>query len=368
MFAPRPIQIRYGDPSELGGLAAASGSAQYNLGERRYTDQRNMQRYQMDYNDYQNRLSADTSFLNSEAQRQAEDTWRRNELDFRYNALNSGTSTANMLQEAGGYGGVRSFSNPARQVAQSAGTMSSGAGRAARPLNLVPAEGSIRQDEGPSMRMITEDGTEYGQYRGGTPYTMASDISPEGREATHEAIRGIESGLPEMVTPGVRSQLDAVRALQGTMPSDQWNSLWAAAKSGQLDMNQVMTQGRQMMPSSGGGRRTAWTRDVEEFTSEYNELGVVQGFAPDQQLAYARRKLNLPPKNSFGEGYDDEEVMQRLQAYTQEMTAFSRPVTNSSGGTPTGGNTVPITSDTEYRALPSGTWYAGPDGVQRLKP
>lgn len=348
MPAPVPIDIRYGSMMDLGGLAAASGAAAYDLEERRLRDSRMEQRRAQDLN-----------ILTRLVEIRAEDQWRQN-------SLSASRSGSRMLQDAAGYGGssVQTIRPDMEQVArraaaQAVGTITGRGAAGTRPLDLVPAEGPITPPpKEPSY--IQSGGVRTENYRGSIIQSR-DDASRDVMRAEADRLRALE---PEMVTRDVRTQMDYLRSLQGQIPDDQWNALWVAARSGQVDLSQLIDDARQAIPDERTPRQTTLDRNMESRAAEAAELEMISSLSPQDQARYARQRFGMQDPDIFG----DEDALEQLESRRRQLAAIARPVQNSSGATPTGGNVVSVTSPEEALRLPSGTYFRRPDGTVMRRP
>ena len=345
MPAPVPITIRYGgDPLLYGGLASAAGQAQYGQLQAQREYERWIRQRALD-NDFQ------IAAMNNRTQR-----------DIAMMGANRPSPTA--MQEAGGYG---------RRAAQASGTVTSAAGRQRTPMELALQQ---EQLEGADLRnqalaekmrqprMVPEEGAVSGRRR--STMTLARDgqysIDDEGRVISDNAEevvrgRGVSAGRSSGVTEDIRAQLDYMRATKSRLDPDEFNALYLAAKSGQVKMPQLIDDVR-AAEGRATGRLTAAERAQDRFGAEAEELNTAVTLPQADQVAYARRKFNMQDPDLYG----DDDALNALQSRVRQVTAFLKPVQNSGGRTPTGGNPVPVRSPEEARQLPSGTIVQTPDG------
>lgn len=335
MPAPTPIVFRYGDPRDIANIGLAAGNAE----SARYHEQ---QQYQQ----YMQQQQLDAAFLRQIASQSAEDQWRRNEIQAR-------PDSANALQSAAGYPdtGVETFrgDDPAlmeKLLAQKAGKTST-KGLAATPVSLVPSEGSTGSSGGGAS--IEGGGRKTEIYNGLMMQTQNGNT-----QLQNWGGRGPQA---DMVTPGVRAQLDYLRDMEGQIPPDRMNALMTAARSGGLKMDQLVDDARQAVPTSSN-RLSAEARGVDNHIAELSELKALGGLPPADQAQYARRKYNMQDPDI----YSDQDAIGALQSRARQLNAMTQPVSNSSGRTLTGGNPVPVSSPDEARRLPPGTYFKTPDG------
>lgn len=347
MPAPVPVVIQHGDPTSLGQLAGAAGGSEFA------------------YNDMIRRMAMDREFLNQEANRRAEDTWRQNDLAFKYKQLateedrrrgatelQDAYHTRNLdLEQRGQDLNYKSAQD--RIAAQKAASVTSAAGRAKTPVQLVPEEGSLTPDAGNvSASIRSSDGSSLERTRGGdvTQYGAGGSLIPM------PAISG-QTATPKMVTPNVRSQLDYLRSFDGHIDPDVMNSMMVAARSGNLKMDQLVDDVRQAT-TEHSGRMSAEVRNLDRYKAEAGEIQAIGSLQPNDQVAYARRKFNMQDPDI----YADEDAIKALKSRQNQLQAILKPVTNSSGSTPTGGNIVSVQTPDQARSLPSGTYFKTPDG------
>lgn len=319
MPAPVPITIRYDQAGQLGGLASAAGQSQYQ------------------YNDWQQRRARDAAFTEGVLNRRQQMNLAR---------LHSDTElqkAAMALQHAGGY----------RQRAQAAGTVTSTTGRAQTPLQIAKDEEALKgarlRNEALSSKNAPEkrvplpgmDGTSVNEYPG------RQGVFPSTRQET--------------VPQSVADQIKYLQAIKGTMDPSEWNAAYVAAKSGQLKMDQLIDDTRQM---NQPGHMNASGRAQDKFTAENEELSAVANLPPTDQAQYARRRFGMQDPDI----YSDADAIKALQSRQRQVEAFRKPVVNSSGRTPTGGNPIKVNTPQEAMSLPSGTYFVTPDGRMKRVP
>lgn len=380
MPAPTPIDIRYGDPTMLGQLAGAAGTAGYRL-DSLHRDQDNwMQRAQMD-----------NQFLIAEANRRSEESQNDALMRYRYGEAardQSNTDRAFGLQSAvagdrsaRGYASMETKASIAEQARIAAEQRlkeslaarrngSAKSGRSSADLSLVPASGDIplQGAEEPTSQIISHgDGPNVERYRG-------ENISYYGGPMSQADARGeVDSRIrphSDMVPRYVRSQLDYLETLKGQIPEDRLNALRIAARSGELKMDQLNDDARQMFPHQTSATRDLATKNAEKMglTAKTIDEVLASNLPEGVKADYGRKVMNINP--IFDET-PDAEILSKMAGYRKSLDVqigATKPVMNSSGRTPTGGNVMNIQGDAEYRSLPSGAYYSGPDGVTRRKP
>jgi hypothetical protein len=373
MPAPTPIDIRYGDPTSLGMLAGAAGTAGFN-----------MDRFLLAHQDWQNRAAMDNQFLTGEANRRVEDTWRQNDLAYRYSELGQKQAASDRafgLQEAvandrssRGWGNIRSDEQIAEEnrkaqeqrlretlEARRNGSPGSG-GRSVEDLRLVPATGDIPTTP-ERVSTITPSGDadapSVERYKGQTiQYTDDASRDLMRQKADQEA-----AARPEMVTRSVRSQLDYIDTLD--LPEDKKNSLRVSVRNGGLKMDQLVDNARQAFKDPKVQRDLA-TRQAEQMTLEKQKIDALlasPNFTTKELAGAARQMLHItdpldPASRDTTAGY--LAVLQRLRVkrnLLESNISAVKPVVNSNGRSLTGGNVTTINSQAEYDALPSGAKY-----------
>jgi len=348
MPAPTPINIRYGSALDLGQLASAAGAASYGLSERNRQTEQARQQYEM----WLQQRAQDMQFMTGEMNRRSAETMQRNAL-----MAGGGASQEPTLVEAAGYA-------PRRAAAQSAGAMGSARGRAASPISLQAEEAAAGGGE---MSLVENQpgGSGYFShegriYRVGPKDEGQTELRPgQVQEVQGTGVRGSRDIIP----PGGGSQLDYLRAMQGQIPDDDWNALWVAAQSGQLKMDQLVDDVRAAKAKTSG-RMTAGQRTSENLGVESQQLQQVAQLGRADQVAYARRKYGMQDPDI----YSDDDALNALQSRVRQVAAFTQPITNSSGQSPTGGNPIRVNSPEEARRLPSGTLIRDPQGNIRRVP
>jgi hypothetical protein len=349
MPAPTPIQIRYGQAG-IAPLAAAVGSSVGGV---------------------------------VAARRQDDDQRFHQQLVLANMARNAPTSPF-ALQQAAGY-------NP-RYAAQRGGSVTSTEGRMRSPLqiardeaalegqqlrneklrggmaggSLVPADGPLGGGGGVGGgATLIGHGAQAGQEWAFDPQTGTVQESLRGRNGEAYPVGGPQGGRgvfnrdeqEEMVTPDVRAQLDYLRTIEGQIPEENRQGLMIAARAGTLKMDQLIDNARQFLPRNST-RMTATDRAADRLQAEAQELAQILQMDGKDQAYYARRRFNMQDPDI----YTDEDAIQALQSRGRQVTALLKPVQNSGGATPTGGNPVKVNTPEEARALPSGTYIQTPDG------
>lgn len=371
MPAPATIDIRYADPTTLASLAAAAGKAGFN-----------MDRFQMARQDWQDRAQMDNQFLMNDANRRSAESSAANALAFRYADMNRSSADSDRafgLQQAiaadkssRGWGnmGTRediAAQNRAAQEQQLQETLAArrnGSARSGKPtqdMTLVPESGDTNVPY-ESTSSITpsgangppEPGRSVERYRGRTlEYGDAGS-----RDAARQAADSAATSQPQMVPRYVRSQLDAIEA--SGLPEDKKNLYRIAARDGTLKMDQLLDDMRGSTPHVSTARDLA-TKQAEKMNFDLNQIDNILNSRdlPDEVKAdYARKKMGINP---MFDDTPDAEILQKLQNYRQiihtNIGAATKPVMNSGGRTPTGGNPVSINTQQDFNALPPGSWY-----------
>lgn len=354
MPAPTPINIRYGSALDLGQLASAAGAASYGLSERNRQAEQQRQQYEM----WLQQRAQDMQFLTGEMNRRSAETMQRNSL-----MANGGASQEPTLVEAAGYA-------PRRAAAQSAGAMGSARGRAASPVSLQAeqaaaggGEMTLVENQPGGSGYFTEGGR---TYRVGPREADQAGPNPTPRPGQVQDVTGtggFMQGSRQIPTGQGGTQLEYLKAMQGQIPDDDWNALWVAAQSGQLKMDQLVDDVRAAKAKTSG-RMTAGQRTNENLGVESQQLQQVAQLGRADQVAYARRKYGMQDPDI----YSDDDALNALQSRVRQVAAFTQPVTNSSGQSPTGGNPIRVNSPEEARRLPSGTLIQDPQGNIRRVP
>jgi len=372
MPAPQPIRFQYGDPVLLSNLAAGAGSAR----ARRDSAQR---AYQMQLQ----QMAQDQSLLQSEMA-------RRNRPAY------TPQQNPTMLSDAAGYGGpirsvrkdtpgneIQRFAVERQQQQGGLGYMPQRPdmqGQSLSKATLVPREGPIPQGPRPSAR-IYERGT--GQtierFPEGSVVMSGSDAIPQDIQSLRELDPRFNANQQQMVTPEIRQQLDAVRAMQGSIPDEQYRMLEAAASSGQMDMNQLVDDARQALPSSASSRLTPTVKQREKAQADNQMIRILdRGTAQDRALFAERSRLFEPEEldmfsretESSREEVKQRNIAQGEAAYkswktTQEQLAQAYdgdlPMAQSTPVDQVGGVQSVQTEDDAMR-LPVGTRFRLPDG------
>lgn len=367
MPAPATIRTQYGDPVLLSRLSAEAGAA----GARRDSAQR---AYQMQLQ----QMAQDSSFLNNEANRQ-----------FKASTMIPQASPS-MLSDVAGYAArPQTYTNPnggspiARYVAESQASAASpgymptqelaqrqqainpakGAQRA--PVSLVPASGPLGpQSQGPSAQ-ITERGTgnQFMRFPEGTQISATGGATPADIQALRQASPAFNA--PQMVTPQVRAQLDAIRPLEGTMPAAQFQALQSAAMSGQMDMSQLIDDARQMIPGGTSSRLTAPQKQAEKAQANRQVIDILDQGTPQDRALFAEQQRLFEPEEPDALLDNTPErraaVMQRnvergQRAYESWRMVQSQLADAYGGPMPmTGGNQTPAASGGPGGGLQPGT-------------
>lgn len=366
MPAPTPIDIRYGSPTDLGRLAAATGTAGYRL-----------ESQQRDQDMWLQRANMDNQFLMSEANRRSEEATQDALMHFRYGEAardQSNTDRAFGLQSAvaedrssRGYANMGSREEIAaaeraaaeQRLQQTLAARRSGSarsGRAASDLSLVPATGDIpsQSAEEPTAQIISRDGgTSIERYRG-------RNISYND-DASRNLSRGaVDSEQPaDMVPRYVRQQLDYIESLKGSLPEDRLNALRIAARSGELKMDQLNDDARGYMPRNPSVARDLASKEAEKMGLQIKQIDAMltdPNVSDAVRASYARQSLHLDPLLNRNDAKAIMELKNHRAALGSRLAA-TKPMTNSSGRTPTGGNVTTIDSQEEFDSLPSGAYY-----------
>jgi len=353
MPAPTPIQIRYDNPAMLARLAAAAGSASYDQNNRYRQEDRADSNYRMEYQGYLQRLAGDRAMVNADLDRRTQANRLNSENAFRSDVFAREGEAQN---RAFALQGVAQAQAQARQQVE-ARRMGSATipGRSAMPVSLVPADDTAR----PSSATATINGVDIRR----NPQTEEFErlgFNPDANAPQWQVgePKGgfVRAGSPDQtISPETKSQRDYLTQLQGQIPTEQWNSLWVAANSGGLSMDQLMDNVRQVTPKVGSSRSTASNRAFEKYAADLDVMRSLTGLSPSDQLAYGRRRFGMQDNVIFS----DQDVQGVMESYVREAVAATTPVTNSGGRTPTGGNPVDVggMSPDQVRATyPSGTW------------
>lgn len=358
MPAPTPIDIRYGSPTALGGLAAATGTAGYRL-----------ESQQRDQDMWLQRANMDNQFLMAEAQRRADNENQDALLHFRYGESardQSNTDRAFALQSAvaedrstRGYASMDSreaIAEANRQAVAARRAGSASSGKPAADLSLVPATGDINPRVDPTAQIISQDGgRSIERYRGqNIAYT-----DPNSRDLLRSEVDANPPATADMVTRDVRGQLDYIESLKGRVPEDTLNSMRVAARSGKLKMDQLIDDARMAAPKDPRLTRDLASKEAEKMSLQASQIDAMlndPNISDQVRASYARQALHLDPLLYRNEARAIQELKNHRQALGVRLSA-TKPVTNSSGKSLTGGNVVTIDSQEEFDGLPSGTYY-----------
>jgi hypothetical protein len=381
MPAPVPIQIQYGDTASLLGLASATGQAQYAQSN-----------YQRQYNDYLQRMSLDQSFLNSEANRRQQDQEFRNQLDFNRNALQmkyASQDNANELQDAyhqaqlalkaktsADYQNIDQEKVDAinrRLDAQISGQIGSARGRGSQAADLVPAEGPISGEGTGGYGIIqnTETGDATEDRNGKVTQANLDGLALRGPDAWSRINAAENPAQGEMVTRGIRRQLDMIRAAQDTLAPEDVNAMMAAVRGGTIKDDQLLDDMRQSRLKITKTPLSAVDRQGANLAAQAKGLqGVLDSNDPAQIAEAANAVLHAWGTYNAKTPENVQKATTALQTYVDRISTQARslaPVANSSGTSMTGGNPVPVNSEAELLALPPGT-YATMNGRLLRRP
>lgn len=367
MPAPVPIDIRYANPVDIARLAAASGQAGFN-----------MDRFTAARQDYAQRAALDNAFLMNEFNRRSSEQQAANELSFRYSQSRQAQSNADrafdlqraIAEDRSGRGwaniGSREDIAAANRDAALERTLaarrggSATRGRSAQDMTLVPETGPVEAPAEEATASISpssiygppEAGRTVERYRGQT-------IQYGGDKSQAEARAGV-SPKAGMVPRYVRGQLDMIDA--SDLPEDRKNMLRIAARGGQLKDDQLVDDIRGAAIRSSTARDLA-TKKAEQMQYDIGEISTVLDdprLPDDVKAMYGRKKLGISTLDEAMNEYTDADILQKLRNQRQILQtnlASVKPITNSSGKTPTGGNPITITTQQEWNQLPSGTYY-----------
>lgn len=341
MPAPVPIVIRYGqDPNLIGGLASAAGSAQYS-----------QMRARQDYEDWLRRRAMDNELLTTVLNNRSRENVASMQLE---------QPSSRSMQDASGY---------ARQLAQRTGSLTSSTGQAKSQVDLAIEEEKLKQlqaknapqtiDSGaelhPSMSMTTDTGDHYFTDSAGRILT-----NPGPDQVAEAPTKGVYTRPGQRQIPSAAAaQVAYLDRIKDTLDPAQASALYAAAKSGQLKMDQLIDDARLAVPKSpvdrvGNADALASAKDAREASL----LKQIASLPPEQRVAVAKQHFNTP----FADDSEVEQMLAGRLAIASQQSAQPRAVQNSGGRTPTGGNPIPVRSPDEARRLPSGTVILLPDG------
>lgn len=369
MFAPQPIDIRYGNPSDLMALAGATGQAQYGN-----------EMYKQQYQGWLQRLSLDQSFLENELNRRQASSHFRQQMDAaaqdRQDRLAASEHASELTdayhqsllalkdKTAQGYqkiGQEKVDLGQERLDAQKNGSLTSGRGRGTQPIDLVPATGPIDQPQQDMSAGVVQnsDGTTTEMYKG-TPITYRTgDIS--NRDWGRAEVDKQEAGKPKMVPRNVRNQMDMIEAERNNISVDDYNALRTAASGGMLKDDQMIDDLRQAKLKAPKPLPPTYEAKQDAKIAEILHQTQALANASDAQKIFWAKK----DAGSGGMFMDDAEALAHFEAAknnAEQILAFKRPITNSNGATPTGGNPVKVQTPDQARLLPSGTIFQTPDG------
>lgn len=341
MPAPTPINIRYGDPRGMGQAAAAAGTGAFNLSQNRINAEA-----------YERRRASDQDMIARILAAKAEERARNNELAFRYDALNA--QAAMPPQMASG----TALQSAARSGAQKTATMTTAAGQATMPL-LVPVPGS--RPEG-TMEMQGRGGNAGERYfkEGGSIRKEISDPSTGRVFLDQEAGRiNPSSAIPGNLPASTQQRLSAVAAMQGSIPTDDFNRLWVAAQSEGYTTAQLMDD--IVAAKAKVGKSPIEQSTIDAAGRSEFQMKAIETLPPDTRIASMRDFLHMADEDL----YDDAAIQRAWNARRARNNAvMGQPIVQNSGGrSPTGGNPVPVTSPEEALSLPSGTYIQLPDGT-----
>lgn len=299
MPAPVPARISYDDPAVIAALARGAGEA---VNRRTMADRS----YEMQLR----QMANDASLL-------------QGELGRRYDASQIPQTRPSMLSEAAGYAdpshtGQRTFTNETGQdpiprftMQDQASAGSTGFMPAMRPVspsqsarqapvNLVPASGGYGRDSMAPSAVLRErsTGTTFTQFPEGTRVTTAAGARPEDIQTARQMDPRFAASQTPMVTPEVRQQLDAVRALQGSIPPQQFAALERAVMSGQMTMPQALDDARQMTPNAAGTRLTATDRLFQGAQADAQIVGVLDAASPADRANFAAQRRLFEPEQA----------------------------------------------------------------------
>lgn len=358
-FAPQTINIRYGDPSSLLALAGQAGQAEGRMND-----------YRTQYNGYLQRLGADQSFLENEANRRQSDSHFQTQIALRQSedaVRQDENAHASDLQDAHNQAllALKSKEIDARQRAQKGVSARSAA---TKPLDLVDAEGNpyaAPQPQGYGVIQNTDTG-EVTEDRGG----QISDYNAEGnilqgpgateRLSAADANAGVQG--PNQ-PPMTRQQFMQKQRLDATRENLDTRETNINARQDKSIANRAAVQSpvARIGANNAAQAETHATMfdavvskgDPTEVVSVANGLDHTAFFNPEKPVDVAKATAV---------------VRAHASALHTQAAALQQPVTNSNGASLTGGNVVKVQTPADAARLPSGTVYMAPDGILRRIP
>ncbi len=371
-FAPQTINIRYGTPSNLLALAGQTGVAQ-----------NQMNNYQTQYGGYLRKLGLDQAFTEDELNRQATDAHFRSALEDRNSNeqaqldahahaqdVNSALQQAMLDLKSKTAAGQQKIEQEkvdamnARLDAQKSGAISSGRGRSGGAVDLVNPDGTPYvppEKAGYGVIQNTDTG-EVTQSMDGS----VSDFNAEGNVLQGPSGRSM---MEDMDTKA--NAANQPSAPPQTRQQYMQNQRLSAAKENLATREAAINaRAANRQPPMTVAQRDAAHREADATALQ----GVLDSGDPAQITNTANSDLwrqgamMFQPTNPTQVQKATAMLTSHVARLRTEAAALSKPITNSQGTTPMGGNVVTVQTPADAAKLPPGTIYMAPDGVIRRIP
>lgn len=380
MPAPVPVVVRHGRATDLLTLAGAAGAAQYGQRSAEIANQQAQDNWRLQYHGYLRALDRDSALMENEMARRVKDNalynepftkdarqmeMRQTELDRQFQAKQQATELQDayrtkVLDQRESAAEDKLKLAKEKFEAQKAGLIGSQKGRSAASLKLVPAEGDIAGADSPPEWQEGPFGP-----------VMVSTHGPRG----------------EMVPSDVRSAMDAADMVTG-IDEPTRAAIKQGIRTGSLDPQKAWTVFNTLgAPNEQAGKI--------EKAAQQNEIDTALVDAalsgpPAAALRFAREMFK-DDYRFVAKLKDESAALMALREEKSRLAALGgvlgqmRPVANSGGRSPLGGNDpaaqarasqiqapqpmndLPVLTREQYLAAPPGTRYRTPDGRSGVK-